>query len=220
MLLSMRRTGEPDAKRVKYESAGSESGEGEVDDAILQRFSVCTVDSSKPSKKRAYVRQLGVTEAEYVDISQVQQLLFESAAASGKPASDRNRRADSHDQIDRQDRDQGRKPVTPQRVAPPVRPHSQPSCSAELLRQGRQLEYFSKGESPKVVQCMLPPLQPPTTPASPVTPITPITPLLHTPPFSAGGHSPNVEELFALWFGVPPGNAGEETTVILYSTII
>lgn len=211
MLLSMRRAGEPDAKRIKYDSAGSET-ETEtsdiLDEAILQRFSVCSVNSSdanKPSKKRAYVRQFGVTEkrlgeSEYVDISQVQQLLFESAA-SGKAANDRNRSAESQDPIDRQDRDQSAKKTTPTPQKSLPRPHSQPSCSSDLYRQGRQIEYFTKGDSPKILAAdgkgrMLPEG-------------FPNSPLLQTPPFSAGGHSPNVEELFSLWFGVPNGNAGE-----------
>lgn len=206
MLLSMRRAGEPDAKRIKYDSAGSETdteSNAILDDAILQRFSVCSVDANKPSKKRAYVRQFGVTEkrlgeSEYVDISQVQQLLFESAA-SGKAANDRNRNAESQDPIDRQDRDQSAKKTTPHKSLP--RPHSQPSCSSDLYRQGRQIEYFTKGDSPKILAAdgkgrMLPEG-------------FPNSPLLQTPPFSAGGHSPNVEELFSLWFGVPNGNAGE-----------
>lgn len=216
MLLSMRRTGEPDAKRLKFDSAGLESegsgsGSGEVLDETIQRLSVCSVnslDASRPTKKRAYVRQFGVTEkrlseAEYVDITQIQQLLLDSAA-SGKSASDKNRRAESQDQIERQERDQEERkatPVTPQRVTAPPRPHSQPSSSGELFRQGRQIEYFSKGDSPKIVQGdgksrMLPEG-------------FPSSPLLQTPPFSAGGHSPNVEELFALWFGVPSGNGGK-----------
>lgn len=211
MLLSMRRTGEPDAKRLKFDGAVLESegsGSGEVLDETIQRLSVCSVDSSRPTKKRAYVRQFGVTEkrlseAEYVDITQIQQLLLDSAA-SGKSASDKNRRADSQDQIERQERDQEERkatPVTPQRISAPARPHSQPSASGELYRQGRQLEYFSKVESPKTVAGegkgrMLPEG-------------FPSSPLLQTPPFSAGGHSPNVEELFALWFGVPSGNGGE-----------
>jgi len=213
MLLSMRRAGEPEPKKLRFASAENECSE--VDDVILQKFSVCSVngDASKPSKKRSYIRQFGVTEkrvneAEYVDISHIQQLLLDSV---GKTASDRNRQSDS--ESDRQERHQGGKkstlqtPTTPQgllnplKVGTPVRPHSQPSCSSDLYRQGRQIEYFSKGESPKILTGdgrgrMIPE-------------VFPSSPLLQTPPFSTGGHSPNVEELFALWFGIPSVNAGE-----------
>lgn len=232
MLLTMRRTEEPHNSRVKikeeepenyYKAENFEENLGwreELADTGL----VCSPETDgnedakrKPTKKRSFVRQFGVEndrqESEYVDITQVQQLLLDSATSSGKVASGKNRSGE------RQDCQQlyeatnrcltfSEEAKTPLRSV--HRPHSQPSSSSffgspqPLLRsperyyphQTRQLDYFvGKVQSPseltpkpRMLAEGLPHLQPP----APQT----------------GGHSPNVEELFALWFGNPSGNAG------------
>lgn len=201
MLLSMRRTEEPDKKRVKIEEEyqredyprelpGYESilgREDNVEESILERLSGCTVtgDSSKPSKKRSFVRQYGVTEEEYVDITQVQQLLLESATTSGKAAKSKNRDCDSRGQDCQQGEGRAKSPT---RTA--LRPHSQPSPQQRYPQ--RHLEYFpstSTGKARMLAEDV-------------------VTPPHLLPPPQTGGHSPNVEELFALWFGTPTGSTG------------
>lgn len=277
MLLSMRRTEEPDKKRVKIEEEDSEyqeeyyksyqrhipgyepgpsidwkeerkpetgldaSEQSSVDESILERLSVCSVtvepdvktekNVQKPNKKRSFVRQFGVREEsrqenEYVDITQVQQLLLDSATTSGKGASSKNRTSESQSRDCQQQFTQeqltGRSLSFSETNKTPIRtvlrPHSQPSCSTlpgdytksqqgyfrspDRLypQQGRQIEYFSStGRVQQQDQTGKPRM---------LAEGLPTPPHLQPPTPSTGGHSPNVEELFALWFGTPSGNAG------------
>lgn len=243
MLLSMRRTEEPDKKRVKIEEEDyyrdlqqqqqqqiqqlsgwkERKPQGDVDESILERLSECSVTSDnnkneketqKPSKKRSFVRQFGVREEnEYVDITQVQQLLLDSATTSGKSASSKNRTSESQfkecqqqftqEQLTSRSLSFSESNKAPIRTV--LRPHSQPSCSSldyykpqggyfpYYQQAGRQIEYFGKNQ-PQPQRMLAEGL--------------PTPPHLQPPTPSTGGHSPNVEELFALWFGTPSGNAG------------
>lgn len=279
MLLSMRRTEEPDRKRVKIEeqeqedsglqqeyfktlqkqlpgwkiegAAGKhETAEVSVDESILERLSVCSVTVqpeverneffvaadrayvTSPNKKRSFVRQFGVREerpeSEYVDITQVQQLLLNSATTSGKLASSKNRNSESEAQDCQQQftQEQGTSrslsfsESNKTAVRTILRPHSQPSCSSlsgEFSRaqqpffrspdryyqqQGRQIEYFGR------VQTCSDPTGRPRMIAEGLPTPPHLQPHLQPPAPQGGGHSPNVEELFALWFGTPSGNAG------------
>lgn len=240
MLLTMRRTEEPDRQGVRikeeeesedYYKAEGRSGdnfgwkEEELQDSIL----VCNVtgegnEDAKPKsyRKKSYVRQFGVEEnrqdSEYVDITQVQQLLLDSATSSGKVASGKNRPGERQDcqhqhQFEPTNRsltysEEGKAPHRPVH-----RPHSQPSCSSfpgfqqPLLRspdryyphQSKQSDYFS-GKVPF-------PLEQTSKPRMLAEGLQ-SGPHLQPPAPQTGGHSPNVEELFALWFGTSSGNAG------------
>lgn len=265
MLLSMRRTEEPDKKRVKIEEEeefqqeylkrhlpgyhavracdwgeSSSQEQGSVDESILERLSGCSVtvepevrnkkNVTNPNKRRSFLRQFGVREEteenEYVDITQVQQLLLDSATTSGKVASGKNRNSESQprdcqqqftqDQITNRSLSFSETNRTPIRTV--LRPHSQPSCSSVPVdygkpqqpvfrssdnryyqQQGRQIEYFSKAGGQICDQ---------TGKLRMIAEGFPTSPHLQPPTSQAGGHSPNVEELFALWFGTPSGNAG------------
>jgi hypothetical protein len=187
----------------------------------------------KPNKKRSFVRQFGVREEsrqenEYVDITQVQQLLLDSATTSGKGASSKNRTSESQSRDCQQQFTQEQltsrslsfSETNKAPIRTVLRPHSQPSCSTlpgdysksqqgffrspDRLypQQGRQIEYFSRIDTGRV--------QPQDQTGKPrmLAEGLPTPPHLQPPTPSTGGHSPNVEELFALWFGTPSGNAG------------
>ncbi|KAK6621568.1 hypothetical protein RUM44_001375 [Polyplax serrata] len=238
MLLTMRRTEEPDRKglRIKEEDPEDyykfDSSQGnpqiwkEKSDGGSQWCGVSgdgNEDTKRKSyRKKCYVRQFGVEEgqqeSEYVDITQVQQLLLDSAGSSGKVASDKNRAGEQQDcqqQYEATNRsltlsEEGKAPQRPAN-----RPHSQPSSSTytgsqqPLIRspdryfpypyQSRQLDYFAGKVPISLEQSSKPRML-----AEGLT----TSPHLLPPAPQTGGHSPNVEELFALWFGTSSGNAG------------
>jgi hypothetical protein len=177
-----------------------------------------------PPGERSRMRQ----ENEYVDITQVQQLLLDSATTSGKGASSKNRTSESQSRDCQQQFTQEQltsrslsfSETNKAPIRTVLRPHSQPSCSTlpgdysksqqgffrspDRLypQQGRQIEYFSRIDTGRV--------QPQDQTGKPrmLAEGLPTPPHLQPPTPSTGGHSPNVEELFALWFGTPSGNAG------------
>ncbi|EEB13430.1 hypothetical protein Phum_PHUM239250 [Pediculus humanus corporis] len=251
MLLTMRRTEEPDKRgvRIKEEEEEVEQEEqvevetkeyyklDKPEGSVLWKEEIDeTIFTCEPSDnetefekrklfgKKIYVRQFGIDEErqenEYVDITQVQQLLLDSATSSGKVASIKNRTGERQDcqQQQQQQFDTANRFLTSTEESKILtnkiihRPHSQPSCSSfpnsqqPYYRPPQDRYYPHPLKQPDYYVGKFQNYQDQSLKPRMLAESIPSNPHLQPPAPQTGGHSPNVEELFALWFGSAPGN--------------